>query len=331
VIPWTPSTLPRDRIRLLLLWSGLALSIVFGYLAVRKVRWDDVWTALQTNNYWWLIPAVLLLAVANLLRALRWQSLFDPETRPSFSPTLEVMLLGQCFNNILPVRAGEAVRIMSLHKRAATSRAETTATVVLERAFDVLSLLVLLFCVLPWLPHVSWIRAAAGLAIGLTLVLLLLVGVLARHGERPFLVVLQPLRVFPFVSDELIHRGSIGLTRGLAGLRRPRVAGTAFGLTVISWFVIGASFWVLMLGFDLGLPFTAGLLVVIATGLGMIIPSAPGAVGVFEAATVVALGAYGVPNSRALSYALVLHAINIIPYLVAGAIILGTDSLRRPT
>jgi uncharacterized protein (TIRG00374 family) len=317
-------------VRLLLLWSGLALSLIFGYLAVRKVRWPDVWTALQTNNYWWLVPALLLLAAANLLRALRWQALFDPETRPPFVPTLEVMLLGQCFNNILPVRAGEAVRILLLHERADTSRSETTGTVVLERAFDVLSLLVLLFLVLPWFPAVSWLRAAALLAIALTVGLLLAVAVLARYGDRPVRFVLQPFRVFSFVSDQLIQRAALGLARGLAGLRKPRVAGIAFGLTMASWLVIATSYWVLMFGFDLDLPFTAGLLVAITTGLGMIIPSAPGAVGVFEAATLVALGAYGVPNSQALSYALVLHALNTLPYLIAGAVILGNDRLRRP-
>jgi uncharacterized membrane protein YbhN (UPF0104 family) len=108
------------------------------------------------------------------------------------------------------------------------------------------------------------------------------------------------------------------------------VAAVALGLTISSWLLIAASFWVLMLGFNLGLPFAAGLLVAIATGLGMIIPSAPGAIGVFEAATLVALGAYGVPRSQALSYALVLHAVNVVPYLVAGAIVLRIDRLLRP-
>jgi hypothetical protein len=84
-----------------------------------------------------------------------------------------------------------------------------------------------------------------------------------------------------------------------------------------------------MQGFDLGLSFSAGLLVAIATGLGMIIPSAPGAVGIFEAATVIVLHAYGVPSSQALSYALVLHAMNLIPYLVAGGALLRLGAATR--
>jgi uncharacterized membrane protein YbhN (UPF0104 family) len=60
----------------------------------------------------------------------------------------------------------------------------------------------------------------------------------------------------------------------------------------------------------------------------MILPSSPAALGVFEAATVVALKAFGLDDSLALSYALVLHALNLFPYLVAGPLVLR-GSLRR--
>ena len=58
----------------------------------------------------------------------------------------------------------------------------------------------------------------------------------------------------------------------------------------------------------------------------MILPSSPGALGVFEGATVVVLGAYGVDPSVALSYALVLHALNLAPLFALG---LGALVWRR--
>jgi uncharacterized membrane protein YbhN (UPF0104 family) len=67
---------------------------------------------------------------------------------------------------------------------------------------------------------------------------------------------------------------------------------------------------------------------VIAIGLAMILPSSPAAVGVFEGATVVALGAYGVNQSDALSYALVLHAINVLPFIVIAVPLLGVRGRR---
>ena len=101
-------------------------------------------------------------------------------------------------------------------------------------------------------------------------------------------------------------------------------------LTTTSWVVLGISSWLLLRGFDLGrhLSPIAGILVVIAIGLAMILPSSPAAVGVFEAAVLVALNAYGIPDSRALSYALVLHALNFFPYLAAGVLLLQLHAVE---
>jgi uncharacterized membrane protein YbhN (UPF0104 family) len=79
---------------------------------------------------------------------------------------------------------------------------------------------------------------------------------------------------------------------------------------------------VLLYGFDLPHSPLAGILVTIATGLSLVLPSSPGAVGVFETAALVALNAYDVPKTAALPYALVLHAVNLFPYVAAGALVL---------
>jgi uncharacterized membrane protein YbhN (UPF0104 family) len=83
-----------------------------------------------------------------------------------------------------------------------------------------------------------------------------------------------------------------------------------------------------MLAFHLGLPFAASVLVQVAIGLGMILPSAPAAVGVFEGATLIALRAYGLPHATALPYALVYHLVNFIPFVVAGALLLHYNTLH---
>ena len=93
-------------------------------------------------------------------------------------------------------------------------------------------------------------------------------------------------------------------------------------LTAVSWLLIAFSFWLVMLGFDLGVGFEAGVLVVVATNLAMILPSGPAAVGVFEAATIVALAPFGVDRTVALSYGIVVHALNALPYIPAGYIAL---------
>jgi glycosyltransferase 2 family protein len=312
------------------IWLGLAVSAFFLYLAVRNVRPSEVWDALTRSDYWWTIPAIALLFVAQVVRALRWQYLFAAATRPPYRPVFEATLLGQCFNNVLPARAGEVARILALHRAAGTSRAETTSTVLVERLADVLVLLAMLFVFVPWLPHVTWLHAAAILAVVLVVATVASVLVLLRWGERPFLALLRPIARLglPFLTLDRAEHAAASFVRGAVSLRDPRLAALALFLTAASWIPIGLSTWMLMIGFHLGLSPLAGLLVTIATGLSLVLPSSPGAVGVFEAAALVGLKAYGIDKADALSFAIVLHAVNFFPYVLAGLLVVHIEATR---
>ena len=314
-----------------LVLTGLLVSAVFGYFAVRKVHWADTWSALQTTQYGWLVPAVALLTLAFFIRAVRWQSLFPPYERPALGPVARALFVGYLANNLLPVRAGEAVRVVALNRFARVPVASSTMTVLIERAYDVLSLIALLFIVTPWLPDIHWLRTAGLLAVALTVLLAVAGLVLARSDGRVLETLIKPLRKLHFLPQEALDRAPADVLKGLAGLLRPRMALVAFGWTTLSWLVLGLGYWLIMEAFHLNTHPLAGLLVVIAIGLAMILPSSPAALGVFEGATVVALGVYGVDDSAALAYALVLHAISFLPFLVLAPVVLGRTSLWRHT
>jgi uncharacterized protein (TIRG00374 family) len=309
-------------LRAALPWIGLLVSAFFAYLAVRHVRFGDVWDGLESSNYWWLLPAFAMLAVTVYVKAVRWRYLFRRETRPPMGPTLSSILVGSFFNAVLPARAGEAARVLALNNRAGTSRAEAASTIVVERSYDVLVLLVLLFVTYPWLPQVTWLHNAVVLAVTLTAALLGVVVVLAIFGSRPLHWMLRPLARLPFATREQLEHVGEMLGHGLAGLRHWRLALGALFWTAVGWITLAASTWFVMRGFDLRLGFAAAVFVVIATNLAMILPSSPSAIGVFEAACLVALHPYGVPDAQALSFALVLHALNFIPFVVAGLVVL---------
>jgi glycosyltransferase 2 family protein len=307
-------------LRRALLWAvALASTVGFGYLAIRDAHPDEVWDALQRANIWWVVPSFAVLVVAVAVRALRWQLLFHRDTRPSYGATAAAALVGLAVNSILPLRAGEAARVIALNRRARTSPVESVATVALERILDVLCLLLLLLAALPWLPEVDWVGAAAAVALALTAVLVGAALLFAVYGERPFHALDRLLRRLPFGHHEWVEQVGASLRRGLVALRDPTLALTAFALTVVSWVLTSVSFWLLTLGFDLDLPVVSGVLILAAVGFSVILPAGPGSLGVFEAATVVALAAYDISASEALSYAFTLHAVNLIPYVVAGA------------
>jgi uncharacterized membrane protein YbhN (UPF0104 family) len=311
-----------------LTWVGLIVSAAFAYLAVRGVRFGSVWDALRSSDYVWLVPALAALALFIWTRVVRWLVLFEPETRPPLRDAFDALVVGYLFNNILPARAGEAARILVIGREAGTSKAEAAATIVVERTYDVLTLLVMLFALLPWLPSVSWVRTAAELAVALSIALIVMIVVLTVFGERPIRFLLRPATRLPLIDEERVAGVAAGLVRGFVGFRRIGPALSALVWTVAGWLVLGLCFWLVMVGFHLHLSFVAALLALIATGVGAVVPSSPAGVGVFEAAVVVSLSAYGVSNSQALSYAVVLHALNVIPLVIAGAVVLHRHALR---
>jgi glycosyltransferase 2 family protein len=187
---------------------------------------------------------------------------------------------------------------------------------------DVLVLLGIFFASAPFVPRTDWLGRSLGLGAAVFVVLSTLVVAFAVYGRRPARLLLRPLTLLPGISRERTETGAANLVGGFSVFRRPRIALQATVLTAVSWFLIAFSFWLVMLGFDLGVGFEAGLLVVVATNFAMILPSGPAAVGVFEAATIVALATFGVDRTVALSYGIVVHALNALPYIPAGYIAL---------
>jgi len=320
----------RRGLRPLLAAAGLAVTVACMYVAVRGVALDDALDALADSDLLWLVPALPVFALAIALRALRWWSLFASAERPPLRWITYALLIGYFFNNILPARAGEAARVIALHKRAATPKAEAVGTVVVERLFDVVALLIVLFASYPWLPELSWLRAAAVFGAVVVTVLLALVVLIVRYDERALRWLLSPLRRVKRAGvAERLEAAAVNATRGLVGLRNPRIALRGMALTIASWTTLGVSYWILTMAFALDMPLVAGMLVTVAINLSLVLPSSPAALGVFEAATVIALRAFDVPQAEALSYALVLHLLNLVPFLLIGAALLGPGALRR--
>lgn len=324
VAPRAPGKPRRTRLAINLV--TVAVTIFFSYIALRGIRLGEVWHALRTTDYLWLVPALIAFGLGNVARALRWRSLFAPARRPPRGAVLNATMLGYFYNSILPARAGEAARVVVLTQRSSSPPVEIVGTVVLERVYDLVAILLIFFLAKPWLPHVSWFAAAAVVSIVLAGLIAAATTVLVVYGDRPLRILLHPVRRFSWFSGDRLDRTVDELTHGLSGLHKPAVAVEACLWTIVAWMLSALCAYIVTLSFHLHLSFGCGVLVVVAVGLSMILPSPPAAVGVFEAAALIALRAYGVPHSLALPYALVLHAANFIPFVLVGVLLLHRNA-----
>lgn len=309
--------------------TTLVVTALFSYIALRGVHLGAAWRALRASDYLWLLPGLLALALAMGARTLRWRALFAPGRRPPLGPVANATMIGYFYNNILPARAGEVARVAVLSRRSRAQPVEIAGTVVLERVYDVVGVLAIFFVALPWLPPVGWLQAATIAAGVLAVAIVAAALVLALTGERALRLLVAPLRRLARLSDERMDRTVTELANGLSGLRHPGVALLGLLWTIVAWMLTAVLAYCVSLAFHLQLPFACGVLVTVAVGLAMILPAPPAAVGVFEGAALIGLKAYGIPHSAALPYALVLHLVNFLPFIVVGVALLNHNA-RHP-
>ncbi|MGE5073701.1 MAG: lysylphosphatidylglycerol synthase transmembrane domain-containing protein [Anaerolineae bacterium] len=326
-------------------WLGVIISVVFIWLALRGLRLDQFWGAVQSANYWWLIPGVAVYFVAVAARAWRWHYLLRPIKSIPTRTVFPITTIGYMGNNIYPARAGEVLRAVILKRREGVSVSASLATIVVERIFDGVVMLGFVFVNLPELARLT---ANSGFVGNIQQVAVLGTAVFLGALVIFLLAAMFPvitLRVAGVVIDRAVpEKGRpavTGLTNkfldGLASLRSPLNILMVFVTSVIIWLLETGKYWFVMHAFNFHVSFFALMLMNGIVNLATTIPSAPGYIGTFDAPGIAVLTAYGVPQATAAGYTLVLHVALWLPITLLGAYFLTregihwSDSLRAET
>ena len=135
-------------------------------------------------------------------------------------------------------------------------------------------------------------------------------------------------RALPARVAEWIVEVARGFIEGLSVLRAPRDFARVVVWSIAVWLINGAAFYLGFLAFHInGLPLSSPLLLQGIVAIGVAIPSSPGFFGLFEAASRVSLGLYGVPGVAAASFALGTHLGWFVPITVLGLYYLARSGL----
>jgi glycosyltransferase 2 family protein len=120
------------------------LAIFFVWLSVRGMdheKWEQLKKAMDHAHYWLLIPVFSLLLMGHWLRALRWRQLMEPMGyHPSRLNTFFAVMIGY-FVNLGAPRLGEVIKCTVLARYEKVPAQKLVGTIVIERAFDVICLL----------------------------------------------------------------------------------------------------------------------------------------------------------------------------------------------
>jgi uncharacterized membrane protein YbhN (UPF0104 family) len=261
-----------------------------------------------------LAGAVLVYFVACAIRGERWHVLLlengaAPDRRDSYG----LIAVGYLGNNVLPARAGDALRVVLMAPRAETSSRTVIGTLVAERLCDVL-VLGLLFAFLAY----GVLSGAGALDLGdrleslvliagaVVLVVALAAVVLHRRGHLE--------RVWGFIKP---------MGAATANLRG-RHGAVVLILTLLVWACEGAVWYLTAQAANLGVDLVESLYLLALSSMMVLIPAGPGYAGTMDAAIILGSKALDKSSSAALTYLILLRFVLMVPIGIAGLIIGAT-------
>lgn len=302
------------------LWVGLLISAFFLWLALRGLRLEEVWQALQAGNYVWLVPSVAVYFLAVWARTWRWDYMLRPLKHISVRRLFPVVVIGYMGNNVYPFRAGEVLRSYVLRRRENVPMSASLATVIVERVFDGLVMLIFVFAALPLAPLPSGsLQNLVVLASALFFGALIFFFALAARPQWALRLAEMFAKTF---LPERLRQPVLDLARqfldGLESLRNFRNVLMIFLTSVVIWLLETVKYWFVMHAFDFEVSFFALMLMNGVVNLATTLPSAPGYVGTFDAPGIAVLTLYGVEEAIATAYTLVLHAALWLPITLLG-------------
>lgn len=302
---------------------GVIVSAAAVYAILSQVDLGLLRDALAEARYVYLIPTFILLLAGQITRAARWRALLNGGL--GLGRSFRILNISYLVNGVLPFRLGEVARMYLAARTDPPVRVFTSAsTIIVERLLDLLAVLVMLGAALalsPTLPPEYRSAAAVG-------VVTLIVGfgvliILANRRNQAHALLALVGRILPAPLLRRITGWFDSFLDGLLPLSRPAMMARVVFWTAVSWGFSVAAGYVLMFAFFDRASWAATFLYIAAAAFAIAVPAVPGNIGTYEWAVMLALSAlgYGEPTSPVLvSFAVVVHGVNLALYAVFGAV-----------
>ena len=304
------------------------MSALLVWLAFRHTDFAALWSHVRSVDVLPLLLAIALATIPFPLRVPRWQLLLRADDGAALParPLWQAIAIGFAANNVLPLRAGEVLRVGAASRLTRISFASVLSSVAVERVVDALTVIALLGLGLMTAHLPAGVRVGNGPPIGtlaartgVVCLAALALAILAAWRRTTALAIFEKLlppgplatRIVAFADNVL---------RGLGAMRDPRRALPVILWSLVIWIVNASAFFFVFKAFHFMVPFSGALILQGALMIGIAVPSTPGYVGVFETVIPGALFLYGIDKDAALACAVVYHVTTFIPITFLGAL-----------
>ncbi len=319
------------------MWFGFSVMAAMFFLLLRNIDWNDLWSAFAKFKAFWIIPALIVYMLGYVIRGFRWEILLSPIKKCHFQSLFPTLVIGFMANNLLPARAGEFVRAYLNGTKEKISRSASLATIVLERIFDGLTMIIMLWAALTFgnLP----IREE-NMPTGIQHAIQACPYVFGAAFLFIFLLLLfknTAVRIINFFTGHAPSRLRKPLNKiahtffdGLKILQNAKESFLVLATSIAAWTCEFSGYYLLGIGMGIApspISFWSAALLMAIVNLAILIPNAPGGFGLFEYVGVLLLMPFGISKELALGYMLVVHFVVWIPINLLGLYYMGREHL----
>jgi glycosyltransferase 2 family protein len=307
--------------------AGIAVSCICIYFVLRGINFSEVAASFRSLQYGYILPVVLTSLASLYLRSYRWGVMLDRLVAYDQWTLFKLSSVGFMAIGVLPARLGEFVRPYLVKQHSGVRMSATMATVVLERVFDLLTLMLFLFVVLIKISLPPEIFKAG---ISMLTVSLAILTVLIIFGTKRDFAAQVIGRVMSFLPGRIGTPAARFANSFLEGLQLlPDVKKTLWVLllSLMNWLLVGFGTYILFYAFGMHLSIFNAFAVLAIVALGVMIPAAPGFIGTYHYACILGLTSFGIAKSEALSYAVVLWFLQMMPPILIGLLFLPFQKL----
>lgn len=315
--------------KLLVIVLGIAVTVGCLWLAFQGTDFEDVVQKLANADYRWLPVLLGLLFAFFWIKAIRWHLLLQPVHPLGTAQVFPALMIGFMGNNVLPAHLGDFIRIYVLSKQYELKKVAVFSTYVLERIFDVASIVLILGIGLAMVPELSAKYRTASL-IGLTASSVGFAGIAIYVIWTHHIVALVEwtFAKLPFIprklTDSLLQMLHAGET-GLASIRQPLVLLGVVATSLLQWVANGLMIYICLWNFGLNPPIAASFIVLGIVAFGVVLPSTPGFFGIIQQCFIIAMTPFMVTGDKpevaaVLGASIYYHLVQYIPVTAVGLI-----------
>jgi phosphatidylinositol alpha-mannosyltransferase len=308
--------------------AGGAAGVALAAVAVHRIGLTSVARSMVAATPVWVLVGFALMCASMLMRAEAWHAILRaalPGVHVRRRDTARATMIGVLMSATLPARLGEPSRALILARRVGRMRDRfpvVLGTLVSQTLLNFVALAVLgsvMFATVGLFKGNEDALVIATIAPVVVLALLLSAPWLLRRGRPSRFQRVQQ-------AAAAVRRAATQVRSGLQVFRRPRLGGWALIAQLGAWAIQWMACYALLaaLGLDDRAGIGAAAAVLFAVNVTAAVPATPSNIGVFQAACVAVLSAYGVGKTDALAYGIILQAVEI-----ATAVAMGMPALLR--